>query len=115
MAFLLFVLALGLAGCTRSGIQVIPRGSSRGVLDLSSDDIVTIMWQAGFSNEQILEHGTAVRDGLAQSGAVYIRMNRKVEVVFVVNDRDIYISTRMRGIFIYNVDTGWVSGENTAR
>ena len=115
IASTLFMLALGLGGCVRTGrgIQVVPQSSSRGVLDLSADDIVAIMRTAGFSDEQIVEHGTAVHDGLAQSGAVQIKTNRKVEVIFAVNGEDVYIITRLRGIFIYNVNTGTISNEES--
>ncbi len=110
-ALLLLILALSIVGCMSTrGIQVIPLGS-RGTLDLSADDIVEIMGAAGFSDTQIIEYGTEVHDGLAQSGAVQIKMGRKVEAIFAVNGNDIYISTRLRGYFIYNIDTGWVTGE----
>ncbi len=110
-ALSLLILALAAVGCASSrGIQVIPLGS-RSVLNLDADSVITIMRQAGFSNEQIIEYGTEVRDGLAQSGAVQIKVNRKVEAIFAVNGDDIYISTRLRGYFIYNVNTGWVAGD----
>jgi len=112
-ALSLLVLALTIVGCMSTrGIQVIPVPlGSRGTLDLSADDIVEIMSAAGFSDTQIIEYGTEVHDGLAQSGAVQIKMGRKVEAIFAVNGNDIYISTRLRGYFIYNINTGWVTGE----
>jgi hypothetical protein len=111
-ALSLLVLALTIVGCMSStrGIQVIPTGS-RSTLDVSADDVVEIMRAAGFSDAQIIEHGTAVHDGLAQAGAVQIKMGRKVEAIFAVNGDDIYISTRLRGYFIYNINTGWVTGD----
>lgn len=110
-ALSLLVLALTIVGCMSTrGIQVIPMGS-RGVLDLSADDIVEIMQAAGFSDAQIIDYGTEVHDGLAQSGAVQIKMGRKVEAIFAVNGNDIYISTRLRGYFIYNINTGWVTSD----
>lgn len=109
-ALSLLVMALTIVGCMSTrGIQVIPLGS-RGTLDLSADNIVEIMRAAGFSDAQIIEYGTEVHDGLAHSGAVQIKMGRKVEAIFAVNGNDIYISTRLRGYFIYNIDTGWVTG-----
>jgi len=88
------------------GFEVIPV-SSRNVLALSADDIVQVMRRAGFSDNQILEIGTEVHDALLQSGGVYIKVNKKVEATFAVSDDDVYISTRLRGNFIYNVNTGW--------
>jgi len=109
---LLALLALGVGGCAYSGIQVIPL-SNRNVLALSPDDVVHVMRRAGFSDRQILEHGVDLRNGLAQYGAVQIKVNRKLEAVFAIN-RDhgdcVYISTRLRGNFIYNVSKGWVGG-----
>lgn len=109
---LLALLALGVGGCARSstGIRVIPL-SNRSVLALSPDDVVEVMKRAGFSDGQILEHGTDLRNGLAESGAVQIKIGKKVEAVFAINLSEsncVYISTRLRGNFIYDVDSGWV-------
>jgi hypothetical protein len=109
---LLALLALGVGGCARTGtgIRVIPL-SNRSVLALSPDDVVEIMRRAGFSDGQILEFGTDLRNGLAESGAVQIKIGKKVEAVFAINLSEsncVYISTRLRGNFIYDVDSGWV-------
>jgi hypothetical protein len=111
LLLLLTLLAFGPAGCAyqNTGIQVIPV-SNRQVLALSADDVVQVMRRAGFSDNQIMQYGTVLRNGLAQSGAVEIRINKKVEAVFAVNGDAIYISTRLRGNFIYNIRTGWVGG-----
>jgi hypothetical protein len=111
---LLALLVIGVVGCARSaeGIRIVPL-SNRHVLALSPDDVVTVMRRAGFSDGQILEYGTDLRNGLAESGAVQVKIGKKVEVVFAVNLNDgncVYISTRLRGNFIYNVDSGWVGG-----
>jgi len=106
---LLSLLALGVVGCGRTGIQLTPL-SNRNVLALSADDVVQVMRRAGFSDVQILEHGPDLRDGLAQSGAVQIKINNRVEAVFAINGDSVYISTRLRGNFIYNVNTGWADG-----
>jgi hypothetical protein len=108
MLTLLALLAVGVAGCANAGIQLIPL-SNRSVLALSADDIVQVMRRAGFSDAQILEHGPELRDGLARSGAVQVKIYNKVEAVFAINGDSVYISTRLRGNFIYNVNTGWVN------
>ena len=106
---LLVFLVLGAAGCGQStGIQVMAM-SNRSVLTLTADDVVQVMKAAGFSDTQIWEHGTAVRDGLARSGAVQVKIDDTVEVVFAAKDDFIYISTRLRGHFVYNIQTGWVN------
>jgi hypothetical protein len=114
MLTLLVLLALGLVGCARgtTGIQVIPMSNSN-VLALSSDDVVEVMRRAGFSDRQILEYGMDLRNGLAESGAVQIKIGKKVEAVFAINLSEgncVYISTRLRGNFIYDVDSGWLGG-----
>ncbi len=104
---LLALLALGAAGCARNrGIEILPLGN-RSVLTLSSDDVVQVMRAAGFSDMQIWEHGTALRDGLARSGAVQIRIDGTVEAVFAINGDSVYISTLGRGHFVYDIETGW--------
>lgn len=108
---LLMLLAFGLTGCgyQNTGLQFIPV-SNREVLALNADDVVQIMRRAGFSDNQIMQYGTDLRNGLAQSGAVEVRINKKVEAIFAVNGDSIYISTRLRGNFIFNIRTGWVGG-----
>lgn len=109
----LALVVLGVGGCaahSETGIRVIPL-SNRSVLALSPDDVVEVMKRAGFSNNQILEYGTDLRNGLAESGAVQIKIGKKVEAVFAINLEEgncVYISTRLRGNFIYDVDAGWV-------
>ena len=106
---LLALLALGATGCMQNrGIQVVPLGN-RSVLTLTADDVVQVMRAAGFSDAQIWQHGTAVRDGLARSGAVQIKIGDTVETVFAINGETVYISTRLRGHFMYNIRTGWVN------
>ncbi len=111
---LLALLALGVVGCARdsTGIRVVPM-SNRNVLALSPTDVVEVMRRSGFSDNQILEYGTDLRNGLAESGAVQIKIGKKVEAVFAINLNDgdyVYISTRLRGNFIYDVDSGWLGG-----
>jgi hypothetical protein len=108
---MLSLLSLSIVGCSQSerDIRIVPI-SNQYVLALSADDIVQVMRRAGFSDMQIWEHGTALREGLARSGAVQIRMNGRVEAIFAINGSDVYISTGTRGYFIYNVNTGWVTG-----
>jgi len=117
MLTLLALLALGVIGCARNstGIRVVAL-SNRHVLDLSPNDVVEVMRRAGFSDNQVLEYGTDLRNGLAESGAVQIKIGKKVEAVFAINLNDgdyVFISTRLRGNFIYNVDTGWLGGSGS--
>ena len=104
---MLALLALSLPGCAQStGIQILPVGN-QDVLDLTAADIVQVMKAAGFSEVQIYEYGAAVRDGVARSGAVQVKIGDTVEAVFAAKGDTIYVSTRSRGHFYYNVKTGW--------
>jgi len=109
------------AGCANSGgsdsmaFQVVPVGS-RDVAVMSSDDVVRVMRRSGFSDEQIVELGTQVRNALLLSGAVEIKRGKIIEAIFAVNDNSLFITTRLRGNFIYNVENGtWVGLESITK
>ncbi len=110
VSLLLTLLAFGVVSCAQRGFEVIPL-SYQEVLTLSSDDIVRVMRRAGFSDNQILEYGTELHDALSRSGAAQIKISKKLQAVFAINGDSVYISTRLRGNFIYNVKTGWVGVE----
>lgn len=97
-----------LGGCMRSGIKVVPV-PSQDVLTLTPDEVVIILQRIGFSNEQIKKHAWPVRDGLARSGAVRILVDGTAEAGFAIKGDEIFISSRSRGQFIYNINTGWVN------
>ena len=108
--WLILILALGIAGCTTatnsnsSRLRITPL-SNQNTINLRSDDIVRMMQRVGFSDEQILELGTNMRDSLLRSGAAQLEINDEVEAIFAVNNDFVYIATRLRGSFIYNVKT----------
>jgi len=110
VSLLLALLAFGVVSCAQRGFEVIPLNHQE-VLTLSSDDIVRVMRRAGFSDNQILEYGTDLHDALAHSGAAQIKIDKRLQAVFAINGDSVYISTRLRGNFIYNVKTGWVGIE----
>jgi hypothetical protein len=105
------LLALTIVGCTNNSaypkLQVIPL-NNQNVVALSPDDVVRIMRQAGFSDPQILQYGTDLRNGLSQSGAAQVKAREKVEAIFAAHGDYIYVTTRLRGSFIYNVKKGRV-------
>jgi len=107
-AAMLAVLLMGAAGCVsrHTGIQILPMGN-QDVVQLTANDVVQLMRAAGFSDEQIYEHGTALRDGMARRGAVQVRIDDTIEVVFATKGDSVYISTLSRGHFVYNTRTGW--------
>jgi hypothetical protein len=108
---LLLLLTFSVVSCANTTahtrFQVIPL-SNQNIADLSAKDIIQVMRRAGFSDEQILELGADLRNGLSMSGAAQVKVGDKVEVVFAVHSDCVYISTRLRGNFIYNMKGGWV-------
>jgi len=110
VSLLLALLAFGVVSCAQKGFEVIPLNHQE-VLTLSSDDIVRVMRRAGFSDNQILGYGTDLHDALSRSGAAQIKIDKRLQAVFAINGDSVYISTRLRGNFIYNVKTGWVGVE----
>lgn len=112
---LVSLVILGLGGCG-DGAKVVSL-SNREVATLTSDDIVRIMWRAGFSDEQILEVGTDLRNSLASTGAAKIMVGKKadvflavgedrgkkVEAMFCVDGDYLHIASRRRGSFIYEL------------
>jgi hypothetical protein len=118
----------GLAGCSHlssfssqdadyeqpNKLKIVALGN-QDVIKLSADDVVRVMRRAGFSDEQILELGPELRDGLAESGAAQVRLRDKVEVVFAVHGNYVFITSRLRGSFIYDVGKGWVQLERSAQ
>jgi len=93
---------LGTAGCAHTQAQVIPV-SNREVAALSAEDIARVMLRAGFSDKQIVELGTEMRNELARSGAAQINVGDKVEALFAVDGDFVYVSSRLRGSFIYDL------------
>ena len=121
---LLALLSSGVVGCAHLGnftkgigslssgsgkrtaqLQVTPLSNQDGIA-LGAEDIIRIMRRAGFSDEQILQLGTDVRNALLLSGAAQVRLKDKVEVIFAVHDDYVFITTRLRGSFIYDVKAG---------
>jgi hypothetical protein len=102
------LLLITLGGCLRSGIHIVPVPNQH-VLTLNANEVVEILRAAGFSDSQIEQYGWSVREGLAKSGAVRILIDNKVEAGFAIRGEEVYISTRSRGYFIYNINTGWAN------
>lgn len=92
----------GCAGAAGDRGKVVPV-SNHEVAALSAEDIVQVMLQAGFSDEQILEFGTDLRNDLARLGAAQINVAEKIEAIFAVNGDYVSVSTRLRGSFLYDL------------
>ncbi|MFW6155452.1 MAG: hypothetical protein ACOC95_09565 [Planctomycetota bacterium] len=77
---------------------------NRSAVALTADDVVIMMLRAGFSEEQILELGTDLRNALAANGSARLRVGEATEALFAVVDRVVHVSSRRRGSFIYDLD-----------
>ena len=103
----LLLVALGaalLAGCggPKGRVEVL---SNQHAVGLDADDMVRILRRAGFTDEQILEHGTDLRNALATAGAAQIRLDQKVEAIFAADGQYVRGSSRGTGSFTYDVKT----------
>ena len=97
-----FSALLGVVGCAHTQARVTPV-SNRDVAALNAEDIVRVMLRAGFSDEQIIELGTDLRNELARAGAAQISVEDKVEGIFAVDSDFVYVSSRLVGSFIYDL------------
>jgi len=100
----LALFAGNLAGCAKNNQARVVLLANRDVAALDADDIVRVMQRAGFSDQQILELGTELRNTFASSGAAKIQVRKKIEAIFAVNGRYLHASSRRRGSFIYDLE-----------
>jgi hypothetical protein len=70
------------------------------VTAVSAHDLAEAMLRAGFSREQILRDGPAVRNALATSGGAQLRSGKLVEALFAVHGDRLYVTSRTRGTFV---------------
>ena len=116
---LLLSALLSMVGCAHIPAQVIPVSNRdvaavAAISALSTEDIVRVMLQAGFSDEQIVEFGTDLRNELARSGAAQIDVGDKVEAIFAIHGDYVYVSSRLTGSFIYELTKKSVVNNNFA-
>jgi hypothetical protein len=77
-------------------VMPIAMGEAR---DVSAMDLADAMLRAGFSPEQIMKDGPAIRAALAASGGAQVRYNRLAEAIFAVHGFDLLVTSRTRGTF----------------
>ena len=95
---------LNIAGCAKPGTEVqvvILANQDRAALN--ADDIVCIMRRAGFSDDQVLEFGTDVRNSLTLTGAAKIIIDDTVEAILAVDGDYLHVASRQTGSFIYDL------------
>jgi len=89
----------------QGAIQIVPQ-PSREVADLNPDDVVRIMRRIGFTDDQILELGTDMHDALFNSGAARVVYKEETEALVSVKGMQVYVRSRSRGSFIYDLGYG---------
>ena len=67
---------------------------------VSALELAEAMLRAGFSREEILEHGPAIRNALATSGGAQVRRGRFVAALFSIADGKLFVSSLSRGTFV---------------
>jgi hypothetical protein len=77
--------------------------SNKEVTRLGPDDVVRIMQRIGFSDDQIVELGTDLRNALLQSGGAEVYYGKGLEMIMAVNNQQVQIQSRSRGSFVYDV------------
>ena len=102
LSFLAMVMAAGCSSLDRASQRVVAF-NNQDVVALDANDMVRIMRRAGFSDQQVLDLGTDLRNAMASAGAAQVICEKKVEVTFVVDGDVVRAATRNRGAFVYDV------------
>jgi hypothetical protein len=98
--------SLALSGCTtidRSmalSYEIVTPITVGDAAAISAYDLAEAMLRAGFSRDQILRDGPAVRNALATSGGAQLRSGKMVEALFAVHGDRLYVTSRTRGTFV---------------
>ncbi len=104
-AMLIFVGLMLLAGC---GNQTQPLTVDPFMVpekaELDAELVVKTMRQAGFSDEQILDHGPACRNALATAGGVRMRDKEFTLAMFMIRSNEVYGVAVNRGAFHFPLD-----------
>ena len=67
---------------------------------VSPDEMTEAMLRAGFTPEQVLDHGPAIASALASSGAAQVRSGDVIEALFAIFSSNLYVTSRTRGAFM---------------
>jgi len=94
-----------LSGCQEADTKIVLL-NNQDVIALDADDIVLLMTRAGLTEDQVLEVGTELRNGLGSVGAAQIHAGKTIEAIFVVDGPLVRGVSRTRSAFVYNVEEG---------
>ena len=100
------ILTLTLIGCAATDrnvarldadVQTIAVGDPTAI---SAPVLAAVMVQAGFSGDEVLKYGPAVRNAIGQAGGAQINDNRLAKALLTVQDGKLYVSSREAGTFL---------------
>lgn len=114
----LALLALEVTGCNQAirpaeWPELHPEGGSgelrivakenRDVAELTADDIVVVMQQVGFSDDDILDLGMDLHEAIRSSGMAVVYAGNRAEMILRVNREYLLIRSRSHGSMIYDI------------
>lgn len=102
-ALVSIALVLIFAACSDSNVRrmdspVVPIAVGETAL-LSATSLAKAMLRAGFSREEILEYGPAVRNSISMQGGAEVKRSNAIQALFSVHDGTLYVSSRTSGTF----------------
>jgi hypothetical protein len=103
LAAVCLLLGAGAAGCGNTQGRVLSLTNPESAA-LGADDVVRIMQRAGFSDDQVLQLGTDLRNTLASTGAAKIMVGKKVEAIIAADGNSLHVTSRQRGSFTYDLE-----------
>jgi hypothetical protein len=78
--------------------------SSRETASLNAQDIVLAMARTGFTRQEILDHGPAVRNALSVQGGAEVRRGGNVTAIFSVMDGALYVVSQRGGTYVHELN-----------
>lgn len=103
--FVVLIAVIGESGCAtmdrsvalaEQAVTPIIAGSPRVI---SAYDLADAMLRAGFTHEQVLADGPAIRTALATSGGAQVRYGKVTSALFAIEGDLLYITSVERGTF----------------
>jgi hypothetical protein len=106
-AALAVALALAAAGCgdpnvTEDFRSVVATGG-RETVQVPARDLAETMARTGFTRQEILDHGPAIRNALAVQGGAEFRRDGAVAALFSVMDGSLYVVSRRGGTYVHDL------------
>lgn len=103
--FFSWILAgLFLAACTDTNVTraysgVVPITGAY-TAHVSAEDIVQAMLRGGFTREEILDYGLAIRNALSMQGGAEVRRGGEVTAVLSLMDESLYMVSQRGGTYV---------------